>query len=306
MRIVSLIASSTEIVCALGLRDSLVGRCHECDYPESVRDLPVCTAPKFKSFGSSAPIDERAILQESLSIYRVDPKLLNKLAPTHIITQPQWQVCDVSLKDIAEACQKLDSKPQLIALQPSRLADIYEDIKKVGTALGVDSVARNLLEQIWASVSEIRDRCNSLKDKPRVALLEWIDPLMPAANWLPELVELAGGTNLFGQAGQESGVIPWKEITTADPGVMIIAPSGFTTNQTIEEMYSLKERKGWEKLSCVQEKKVFIADGKHYFNRPGPRVLESLQILAEILHPDVFNFGHKDKLWMCFESTDEV
>lgn len=300
MRIVSLIASSTEIVCALGLEDKLVGRSHECDFPESVLELPACTSPKFNTDGRSYMIDERvrAILQESLSVYRVDAGLLKSLQPTHIITQSQCEVCAVSLKDVEEAaCHLLDSPPEIISLEPNSLADIYADIKRVGTALGVNEKSELLVDKIKSAMAEINKKASAAAQKPRVVLIEWIDPLMAAGNWMPELVELAGGKNILGEAGKHSPVMSWKEVTDADPDVLIITPCGFNIEATLEEMPLLTSKQGWSELRALQEGRVYVADGNQYFNRPGPRVLESLEILAEILHPDLFDFHHEGKAY---------
>lgn len=300
MRIVSLIASSTEIVCALGLGDKLVGRSHECDYPSSVLELPVCTSPKFNVDGTSYMIDERvrAILQESLSVYRVDANLLSSLNPSHIITQSQCEVCAVSFRDVEEAAQSLlGSKPEIISLEPNSLADIYNDINRIGNGLGVVAEAKNLITRIKSGMNEIAEKCRDLKSRPRVVLIEWIDPLMAGGNWMPELLELAGANNLFGEPGKHSPLMSWKSLVEVDPDFMIVAPCGFNIASTLAEMPSLEELKDWQKLSCVRNKRVFVADGNQYFNRPGPRILESLQIMAEILHPEHFSFGLEGKGW---------
>ncbi len=303
MRIVSLIASSTEIICALGLENKLVGRSHECDYPESVLELPVCTSPKFNTDGTSYMIDERvrAILQESLSVYRVDAGLLKKLKPSHIITQSQCEVCAVSLKDLEEAACNLleESRAEIISLEPNCLEDIYADIKRVGTACGAEQNADALVDKIRAGIKDINDRAAKL-ERPRVALIEWIDPLMASGNWMPELVQLAGGNDILGKAGKHSTVISWQELVDQKPDILVIAPCGFNMEKTAEDMPLLIEKKDWAKCDFVVNKKVYLADGNHFFNRPGPRVLESLQIMAEITHPDIFNFGHKNKTWRSF------
>lgn len=304
MRIVSLIASATEIVHALGLGDKVVGRSHECDYPDSVKNLPVCTSPKFNTDGASYQIDDRvrAILQESLSVYRVDSDILAKLQPSHIITQSQCEVCAVSLKDIEEsACELMPSQPEVISLEPNSLDDIYHDIDRVGTALGARSKAEELKAHIKNGIKEIADKCAEQEKHPTVALIEWIDPLMAGGNWMPELVELAGGKNLFGEAGEHSKVMSWKEVPEANPDVIIVAPCGFDLKKTLEDMPLLKEKQGWNNLKAVRNKRVYIVDGNQYFNRPGPRVLESLQIMAEILHPDKFNFGFENKAWLSYK-----
>lgn len=303
MRIVSLIASATEIVHALGLGDKMVARSHECDYPESVKELPVCTSPKFNTDGTSYQIDDRvrAVLQESLSVYRVYSDVLAKLEPSHIITQSQCEVCAVSLKDIEEAaCDLMPSQPQIISLEPNCLDDIYHDIDGVGTALGARQKAAELVTRIKLGIKEIADSAAELDKHPTVALIEWIDPLMAGGNWMPELVELAGGKNLFGEAGKHAAVMSWKEVAEANPDIIIVAPCGFDIKKTREDMPLLKEKQGWSTLKAVRNKRVYIVDGNQYFNRPGPRVLESLQIMAEIIHPEKFSFGFESKAWVTF------
>lgn len=282
----------------------MVGRSHECDYPESIKDLPICTSPKFNVDGKSYMIDERVrrILQESLSVYRVDADLLSKLAPTHIVTQSQCEVCAVSLKDVENAvCEMIDSEPQIISLEPNQLSDIWSDIAKVGTACGVSSRAADLVKELKVRMSEIENKANSLGSKPRVGLIEWIDPLMASGNWMPELVTMGGGIDIFGEVGKHSAVMDWAKLAEADPDVLIIAPCGFGISQTMEEMPDMQERPGWQNLKAVKNNKVFVADGNQYFNRPGPRVKESLQIVAEILHPEAFNFGLEGKGWIRFD-----
>ena len=309
MRIVSLLAGSTEIVCALGLQNLLVGRCHECDYPEYVRELPVCTAPRFKTFGMSpaSEPDMETILQESLSLYRLDALLLNELAPSHIFTQIQCKNSSATIADIEKGASKLiKSCPQIFSLQPTCLADICQDIKRTGTALEVESAAEALIARITSGMEAIQTKSATLENRPGIAFIEWIDPLMPGANWLPELIRLAGGRDLFGQEGEPSPVILWKDVIKADPEAMIVAPCGFTLQQSIAEMTLLIEKQGWSDLACVRNNKVYVADGKHFFNRPGPRLLESLQILAEIMHPDIFHFGHENKSWQCYQAPEEL
>jgi iron complex transport system substrate-binding protein len=294
LRIVSLIASATEIVCALGLRDQMVGRSHECDYPEGIAALPQCTSPKFKLDGSSYDIDQRvkAVLQESLSVYKVDAQLLESLAPTHIITQSQCEVCAVSLRDVEEAaCQFISSQPQIISLEPNNLGDIWTDIRTVGGALDVQNLAENLISQLKTRLSVIEagnkrtdiGTLSKQKSKPTVAFIEWIDPLMTGGNWMPELIEIAGGFNLFGEPGKHSPPLQWDAIRAADPDVIVIAPCGFDIPRTLEETSVLTRKAGWDELSSVRNGRVFVADGNQYFNRPGPRLVDSAEILADAI-----------------------
>lgn len=304
-RIVSLIASSTEIVCALGCQDYLVGRSHECDYPAAVKTLPVCTSPKFNIEGSSYEIDQRvkAVLQEALSVYRVDAELLERLQPTHIITQAQCEVCAVSLKDVEQAvCEFTRSHPVIVSLEPNALRDIWNDIQKVADALHLGERGEAFVDQAKARMGNITKRARTIEARPAVACIEWIEPLMAAGNWMPELVEMAGGTNLFGEAGKHSPWMTWEELTAKDPDIIVVTPCGFDIKRTLEEMNLLTSKPVWRDLQAVQQNKVFVADGNQYFNRPGPRVVESLEIFAELFHPDIFRFGHEGTGWVRFYS----
>lgn len=300
-RIISLIASATEIVCALGFEAQLVGRSHECDFPTSVKRLPVCTSPKFAVAGLSYEIDQRvkAILQESLSVYRVDAGRLEQLQPTHIITQTQCEVCAVSLKDVeAAVCQFTSSQPVIVSLEPNSLADVWNDVRRVAVALSAPEQGTALIANLQERMSVIRARARVLETKPRVACIEWIAPLMAAGNWMPELVAMAGGVNLFGETGRHSPWMSWDELTSKDPDVIFISPCGFDIARTLEETHLLTGKPAWDKLKAVRAGRVFIGDGNQYFNRPGPRLVESLEILAEILHPALFNFGHEQTGWL--------
>ncbi len=300
-RIISLIASATEIVCALGFESQMVGRSHECDFPVSVKALPVCTSPKFEVEGLSYEIDQRvkAILQEALSVYRVDADLLESLRPTHIITQSQCEVCAVSLKDVEEAvCQFTGSQPRVVSLEPNALADVWSDIRRVAAALNAVERGEELVAGLRRRMDEITAKAQMAASRPTVACVEWIDPLMAAGNWMPELVEMAGGVNLFGEAGKHSPWMTWKELVAADPDVIFISPCGFDIARTMEKTHLLAGRSEWGELKAVKDNRVFVADGNQYFNRPGPRLVESLEILAELLHPELFHFGHEGEGWV--------
>lgn len=300
-RIVSLIASATEIVCALGFESQLVGRSHECDYPQSVKRLPQLTSPKFNTDGSSLEIDQRVktTLLEALSVYRVDPELLEELKPTHIITQSQCEVCAVSLKDVEQAvCELTSSKPIIVSLEPNSLDDVWADIKRVGKALGAAERAEQLIDELQSRMDDIVQRTHWLDSTPSVAYIEWIEPLMAGGNWMPELVEMAGGLNLFGEAGKHSPWMTWEELLAKDPDVIFVSPCGFDIARTLQEMQLFSGKAEWKSLKAVAAERVFVADGNQYFNRPGPRLGESLEILAEIIHPNVFHFGHEGTGWV--------
>jgi iron complex transport system substrate-binding protein len=300
MRVASLIASSTEIVCALGGEELLVGRSHECDFPLSVARLPVLTEPKFPTDGSSARIDERVkeILRSALSVYRVKPELLEAVRPDVIITQEQCEVCAVSLRDVEEAvCQLVSSRPRIVSLEPNALDDVWRDIRKVAAALERPERGEALIASLTARIDAIAARARSLPVRS-VACIEWIDPLMSAGNWMPTLCERAGGVSSFGEAGKHAPAMSFDALAEKDPDVIIVMPCGFDLARTEPEMATLAAHRGWPRLRAVREQRVFLADGNQYFNRPGPRLVESLEILAELLHPDVFDFGHRGRGWV--------
>jgi iron complex transport system substrate-binding protein len=291
LRIVSLIASASEIVASLSLTRFQVGRSHECDFPPEILALPVCTSPSFPTSGSSAEIDQRVKQQvaNALSVYEVSREVLDAVQPTHIITQTQCKVCAVSLEDVERALLGwISSRPKLIALEPNCVADIWSDIQRVADACGVAERGEQVVAELQGKMQRISARACASRSRPRVACIEWQEPLMAAGNWVPELVEMAGGVNLFGEAGAHSPWMQWQELVDADPDVILITPCGFDLERTFSEMYWLTDRPEWSKLRAVEAGKVYLADGNQYFNRPGPRIVESLQILAEILHPEAF------------------
>jgi iron complex transport system substrate-binding protein len=291
VRIVSLIASATEIVHALGLGPAQVGRSHECDFPDEVRALPVCTTPSFPINGTSADIDARVKerLAKALSVYEVFEDVLERLQPTHIVTQTQCQVCAVTLADVERAITgSISSNPMLVALEPNGLDDIWKDINRVAGACAVASKGEEVVATLRHRMTQISTRAYNGQRRPRVACIEWHEPLMAAGNWVPELVELANGENLFGKSGVHSPWMAWDELVASDPDVIVTMPCGFDLERTRQEMYWLTGRPGWSKLRAVQSGEVYLADGNQYMNRPGPRVVESLEILAEILHPETF------------------
>ena len=302
-RVVSLIASATEIVCALGAEASLVGRSHECDWPPSVRRLPAVSRPAFATAGSSRAVDlalkER--LSRALSVYEVDAALLKALRPDVILTQTQCEVCAVSPADVERAVCELAERPaRIVALEPNDLADVWADIGRVAEALGdgPGGGGAELVARLQARVGAIGHRAAGLDGRPRVAVVEWIEPLMAAGNWMPDLVALAGGTNLFGEAGRHSPWMTWEALVASDPDVIVVSACGFGLERTRAEMPALAGRPDWPRLRAVAAGRVYLADGNAYFHRPGPRLVESLEILAELLHPAAFDFGHRGAGWI--------
>jgi iron complex transport system substrate-binding protein len=303
LRVVSLIASATEIVHSLGLSSFQVGRSHECDYPNEIQALPVCTTPSFPVDGTSADIDRevKRRLADALSLYDVNREALERLAPTHVITQTQCKVCAVSLADVERALTEgISSRPRLVALEPNALSDIWNDVRLVAQACGVSGRGEEVVARLASRMKTVSDKAQRADRRPRVACIEWNEPLMAAGNWVPELVALAGAENLFGRAGLHSPWMSWEELVSTDPDVIIVMPCGFDLDRTRREMRWLTARAGWSRLRAVQDGEVYLADGNQFFNRPGPRVVESLEILAQVLHPSLFAPSLEGLAWQRF------
>ena len=291
LRILSLLSSATEIVHALGLGEFQIGRSHECDYPSEVLKLPVCSRPSFPVSGSSDEIDRlvKDRVAGALSIYELDSDLIRELRPTHILTQTQCKVCAVSLEDVERATRDgLTTDAKIIALEPYALVDVWDDIRRVGISCGEAAMAENLILRLKGQLNEIQTRASDADAHPTVAAIEWLEPLMAGGNWVPELIEMANGRNLFGVAGEHSPWMTWEQIRAADPDVVVTLPCGFDLERTRAEMHWLEKRAGWRELRAVQNKNVFVCDGNQFMNRPGPRLLESLRIFAEVIHPALF------------------
>jgi iron complex transport system substrate-binding protein len=296
MRIVSLLPSCTEIVCALGCAGQLVGRSHECDFPPEIQSVPVCTSARVDSAASSAEIDRqiKSLLQRALSIYQVDAARIEQLRPDIILTQDQCEVCAVSPADLPKA---LAGEPKIVSTSAKRLADIWVDIQKIADALGVAADGKELLAGLKNHVVDIIQKTCMIKKRPTVACIEWFEPLMAAGNWIPEMVDLAGGKDLLGLPGKHSAWLEWDNLAGVNPDMMILTPCGFDLERTRRESASLEKHPKWRNLRTVKTKNVFITDGNHFFNRPGPRIVESMEILAEIIQPKLFSFGHENRAW---------
>jgi iron complex transport system substrate-binding protein len=302
-RIVSLLPAATEIVCALGLEDTLVGRSHECDFPETVKSLPVCSEANFADNLSSLEIDNKVkeLLAGALSVYTVKREAIKQLAPGIVITQAQCEVCAVSLKEVEEALNNyLDKQTRIISLQPNSLADIFNDIKHVAAVLNVIPTGDTLVEDLEERVDIIRHKLKYAESRPKVACVEWLAPLMVSGNWVPELVNIAGGSSILAEAGAHSPYVQWEAIQQQDPEVIILMPCGFPVERSIKEIGLLLELPGFAAMQAVKNNRFYIADGNQYFNRPGPRIVDSVEMLAEIIHPKLFNFGYENNGWIKF------
>ncbi len=300
MNIVSLLPNATEIVCAMGYGDHLVGCSHECDYPAWIANLPACTKSKVLPEGPSKTIDANVqnLVQQGLSVYEVDGDQLQKLQPDVIITQMQCELCAASPDDVHVAVEQyLNYQPKIVTLMPNTLQEVWEDFDKIGEGIGDPNASQRLKDNIEREMADIAEKASHIVANPRTAIIEWIDPLMFGGNWIPKLVEYAGGLNLFTKEGQHSPIQDFEALASANPDKIIVTPCGFDMTQTKAEMATLEQYKGWQQLDAVKNKEIYIADGHQYFNRSGPRLLESLKILGEILHPSYFDYGMKGKGW---------
>ena len=300
LRIISLIPSSTEIVCALGLRKYLVGRSHSCDFPDDVVDLPVCSEPRNLPVGSSIDIHNEimSVLQNALSVYEVHLKTIKDLRPTHIITQSQCEVCAVSTDDLQDALSDYleTENVHVIDLKPDTIEEVLERFQTVADAADVPKMGNHLIQEIQNSFENINDATSALTDKPKIIFLEWIEPLMVAGNWTTSLIEMAGGTNVFDKMSNHW--INMDDILNADPNKIVIGPCGFSIDQSLENMHFLAKSEDWNSLEAVINNEIYICNGSDYFNRPGPRLEDSLKIMAEILHPELFESEYYKTGWI--------
>jgi iron complex transport system substrate-binding protein len=281
MRIVSLIASATEITCALGLREALVGRSHECDSPADVAALPALTAATFDTGLSSRNIDTtvKDLIRDGLAVYHVDRQTLRALRPDVILTQDQCEVCAASLKDVeAAVCDWVGQPVRIISLRPNCLADIWADIRRVGIALDVARAADQLVERLKDRIAA----CGTPRAPVKIACIEWIDPVMTAGHWIPELIESVGARSLLASAGGPSPYVTLADVEAADPDMILVSPCGFDVARSLAEMPALARQDAWRALRAVREGRVAIADGNKYFNRPSPSVADTAEILADI------------------------
>jgi iron complex transport system substrate-binding protein len=288
-RIVSLLPSATELVCALGLESALVGISHECDYPPSVASRPRVTRTRIAHNADSRSIDTqvRAELAGSQALYSLEIERLTALAPDLLVTQSLCDVCAVGATEVDAALCRLPGAPRVFNLQPERLGDIIDCVRTLGAATGASAAATVLCDALEARIAAVRTRSASLSAaaRPRVALVEWLDPWFDAGHWNPELVELAGGVPVCGRAGAPSTTLAWPHLQALDPDVLFIACCGFDLSRTLADLPIARALPGWTALKAVRDGRVYVTDGNAYFNRPGPRIVDSLEILAHALHP---------------------
>lgn len=288
MRIASLLPSATEILCALGLADQVVGVSHECDFPPEIVGRPVLTAAKIDPRASSAEIDAavQRLVRDGLSVYRIETATLRAARPDLIVTQDQCEVCAVSFTEVERATRELlDVPAAIVSLTPNRLDDVLADFARVADAAGVSAAGAQLVAASRERLQRIGRKVAHARSRPRVACLEWLDPLMVAGNWLPEMVALGGGTYDFVAPGAHSPALAWEALTAAQPDVVIVMPCGFTLEQTRRELPTLTARPEWQALPAVRNGRAYAIDGNAYVNRPGPRIVDSAELLAGLIQP---------------------
>jgi iron complex transport system substrate-binding protein len=289
VRIVSLLPSATEIVCALGLGDDLVGVTHECDHPKFVAALPKVTRTLIPHDATSRQIDAlvRERLQTRKTLYTLDLPTLERLAPDLIVTQALCDVCAVAEAEVTAAACALPGRPRVVNLEPTTLAEVYECLRLVGVAAGVTDRAETVVARLRERVEAVAGRTAPIADRPHGVVLEWIAPPFGSGHWTPELVRLAGGVEAVGRDGQPSQTTAWERVLAADPDWMLVACCGFDVARTMADIPILVGYEGFAGLRCARRGRVFVTDGNAYFSRPGPRLVDGLEILAHALHPDV-------------------
>lgn len=300
MRICSLLPSATEIIYALGLGDRLVAVTHECDYPPEARSLPAITRSAFAHEGASSREIHNHIagaLHQGSSIYHLDQQLLERLDPDLIITQELCDVCAVSYGEVRKAVRLLAGERRVVSLEPTSLGGILESVLTVGELTGVSDRARTAVSDLQARIDRVAGAAANARSHPRVFAMEWLDPAFVGGHWVPEMVGLAGGVDGLGRKGRPSTVASWDDITRYDPELVVLMPCGFDLAQNIEEFKRAPMPSAWKALRAVKSGQVYAVDGSAYFNRPGPRIVDGLEILAEIIHPELFPRAKPSTAW---------
>ena len=293
MRVVTLLPSATEIVYALGVEP--VGVSHECDHPPAAREKPSVNRSRVDPTASSGEINEQvAAAEESGGVYAIDRETLAALDPDLVVTQGVCDVCAVDHVIVAEAVEELGLDADVLTLDVHSLDDLFESIHRVGAAVGRDESATELVADLRERVAAVETTAARAETTPRVAVLDWLDPVMVGGHWVPEMVRTAGGAYGMEEAGAHSRPREWTEIRQYDPEVLVAAPCGFDVAQTRENIADLTGRPGFDDLTAVREGRAYVMDGHHYVNRSGPRLVDTLEFLAGLCHPDLFETPSKD------------
>ena len=292
MRIVTTLPSATEIVCRLGIEP--VGVSHECDHPPGVESIPAVTSSRIDADVSSAEIDRQVLETADEGVYEVDVETLEALEPDLIVTQGMCDVCAVDEAVIERAVEEIDADPELVTTDPHTVGDVMGDIERIGRAAGRGSLAREVVTSLRSRIAAVRGETDDVVERPRVAIFDWTSPVMIAGHWMPELVRAAGGAYGMADPADRSTPREWEAIRAYDPEVLVVAPCGFGLEQIAENLADLTDREAWDELTAVRNGRVWAMDGHHYVNRPGPRIVDTLEHLAPIVHPDRFDAPPED------------
>jgi iron complex transport system substrate-binding protein len=297
VRIVSLLPSATDIVASLGLTDQLVGRTHECDWPPDVEHVPVMTSDALRTHEMTSREIHDAIggaVHSGSSIYVLDDAALHAARPDLVITQELCEVCAVSYKDVQEAARVMDTDTKVVSLEPHSIGDILSHVSLIGRLCGVEERAAEVVADARARLDALRDAIGD-RPRPRVASIEWLDPIFAAGHWVPEQVDWAGGDEVLGPQGVPSPDVPWQAVLDAQPDVIVLMPCGMPIERTLGELDTITSRDGWIDLPAVRDGRVFVVDASSFFNRPGPRVVRGAEILAALFNPGLFTVPAPDE-----------
>ncbi len=298
LKIASLLPSATEIICALGLEENLVGITHECDFPTTIAGKPHLTASRIShEIMSSEEIDHavRSQLDGHGSIYDLDTRLLQELNPDLIITQELCDVCAVSYKTVQKAAKMYIADAKVISLEPNTIGDIFQNIKTVGELCGVGEKASEVIAELENRLDKVREKTKNIKKRPRVFMLEWLEPPFAPGHWTPEQVEIAGAHCLLGKAGEKSVVTTYKEIIESKPEILVLIPCGYYTQDILRQLPNTAFPKSFKQIPAFQNGEIWAMDASSYFSRPAPRITRGVEILAKIFHPEVFGLPSKDE-----------
>src|SRR5579859_5212785 len=293
-RIVSFLPSATEMICALGLGDRLLGVTHECDFPPEIAGKPIVVRSILAIENMSQSEIDSAVtqrLRNGLSLYRVDESLMQEIAPDLILTQDLCQVCAPSGNEVSQLLETLPKKPQILWLTPKSLEQIFDNLRDLGEATGRSKMAETLIAEGRARLERIEAATRAALSRPRVFCMEWIDPVYCCGHWVPEMVRIAGGIDRLGREGADSVRIQWKDVLQWKPEVLIVMPCGFGLEKAAAQAQQLSAYPGWADLPAVRGNRVYAVDANSYFARPGPRVVEGTELLAHLLHPDLFEWS---------------
>ena len=296
MRICSLLPSATEVIALLGLSNELVGISHECDYPPSVKNVPIMVEPMISPHGLSSDDIDRQVHQLVASgqrLYRLNDHLLRQARPDLILSQDLCHVCAVTPDQLQDAICSLPQQPTVLTLNPSKVHDVIDDVVRIGDAAGRSAEGHRLATHLRDRLDAIRTQLEDISHRPRVVCIEWLSPLYVAGHWVPEMVQLAGGQDVLAQPGSPSRVVTWDEVLAAAPDVLIVMPCGFSVKRTQTELFRMMQQPDQWRLSPNLAQRTFLVDASSYFSRPGPRLIDGIELLAAILHPSDHNHIHE-------------